>query len=203
MARGVYPHLVGKRLLRKTEPRYAGGDGGTTLANGVVAVCGISIAGQVVEHESISPSQRRSFRVSDTSPDFKAIFEQVPANYVVVDMNWRIVAVTDGYLQMTSRKRDDLVGEIIFNAFPDNPNDPSANGTSVLRQALETAAKSKAAEWLPGAQRYPVERRPEDGGGFEERWFRAVNAAVLDESGTVSFVIHGNEDVTEQCTTEA
>ena len=130
-------------------------------------------------------------------PDYRAIFEQSPANYVVVDTNWCVVAATDGYLSMALRTRDELLGLNIFDAFPDDPNDPNAKGTQVLRAGLEQAVASKKAEWLPGAQRYPIPRREEDGGGFEVRWFRAVNAPVLDAEGLVQYVIHGNEDVTD------
>ncbi len=135
--------------------------------------------------------------LSGSTPDFRAIFEQSPVNYVVVDTQWRIVAMTDGYLKMAMRQRSDLLGRNIFDAFPDDPNDPEANGTSVLRAGLEQAMKSKKAEWLPGAQRYPLARPASEGGGYEERWFRALNAPILDESGVVQYVIHGNEDVTE------
>lgn len=135
--------------------------------------------------------------MSESAPDFRAIFEQSPVNYIVVDTEWRIVAMTDGYLEMAMRKREELVGRNVFEAFPDDPNDPEAKGTAVLRAGLEQAARSKKAEWLPGAQRYPIARPADQGGGYEERWFRALNAPVLDASGEVRYVIHGNEDVTE------
>lgn len=135
--------------------------------------------------------------LSESTPDFRAIFEQAPANYVVVDTQWRIAAVTDGYLAMTMRTREELTGKNIFEAFPDDPNDPEAKGTQVLRAGLEHAARTKKTEWLPGVQRYPIPRPAEQGGGFDERWFRAVNSPVLDADGVVRYVIHGNEDVTE------
>lgn len=133
----------------------------------------------------------------DPTPDFRAIFEQAPVNYVVVDTDWRITAVTDGYLAMTMRTRQELLGRSIFEAFPDDPDDPDAKGTRVLRAGLEQALSSKKAEWLPRVQRYPIPRSVEHGGGFEERWFRAVNAPILDSDGSVQYVIHGNEDVTD------
>ncbi len=41
-------------------------------------------------------------------PNFRAIFEQSPDRYLVLDPNLRIVAVTDSYLQATMTKREKL-----------------------------------------------------------------------------------------------
>nr|ACJ12442.1 hypothetical protein [Rhodococcus sp. T104] len=131
------------------------------------------------------------------TPDFQAIFEQAPVNYVVVDNDYRIVAATDGYLAMAMRTRDALIGRNIFEAFPDNPNDPEAKGTQALKSGIEQARQTGKAEWLPGSVRYPIARPEEQGGGYEERWFRALNAPIFDTEGNVAYVIHGNEDVTD------
>jgi PAS domain-containing protein len=128
--------------------------------------------------------------------NYRAIFEQSPGNFIVVDPTDTIVAVTDGYLRMTMRTRDGLVGANIYEAFPDDPSDPNARGTAVLRSGIEQAIASRETAWLPSVQRYPIPRPAEQGGGFEERYFRAVNAPVIDDSGDVVYVIHGNEDVT-------
>ncbi|MGA9869981.1 MAG: PAS domain-containing protein [Rhodococcus sp. (in: high G+C Gram-positive bacteria)] len=129
--------------------------------------------------------------------DFAAIFEQSPANLVVVDTDFRIVAATDGYLKMVMRTREELTGKLFVEAFPDDPNDPDAKGNSVFLSAVEGILRNKKTEWIPGAVRYPVERPASEGGGYEERWFTAVNAPVLDENDEVLYVIHGNEDVTD------
>ncbi|MET3936984.1 PAS domain-containing protein [Arthrobacter sp. OAP107] len=131
------------------------------------------------------------------SPDFQTIFEQAPVNYVVVDDEWRIVAATNGYLAMAMRTREGLIGQNILEAFPDNPDDPEAKGTEALRSGIEQAKETRKAEWLPGAVRYPIARPEDQGGGYEERWFRALNAPVFDGDGNVVYVIHGNEDVTD------
>lgn len=130
-------------------------------------------------------------------PNFQRIFEQSPVNYVVVDNNDNIVAATDGYLSMTMRTRDELIGHNIFAAFPDNPEDPEAKGTEKLRSGIEQARHTGHAEWLPGAVRYPLARPAEQGGGYDERWFRALNAPIFNDAGEVAYVIHGNEDVTD------
>ena len=46
-------------------------------------------------------------------------------------------------------------------------------------------------------QRYDIRRPESEGGGFEERFWSPVNSPVFGPDGTVSFVIHRVEDVTE------
>lgn len=129
-------------------------------------------------------------------PDFQALFEQSPANFVAVDAELRVVAVTDGYLAMTMRTREQLVGQNILEAFPDDPSDPDSRGTETLRGGIEEARTSKQVCSVPGIVRYPVKRLDSNGGGFEERYFTAINAPIVDANGDVAYVIHGNEDVT-------
>lgn len=128
-------------------------------------------------------------------PDYRAIFESSPALYVVVDREWRVVAVTDTYLAATMRSRDDLVGRYVFEAFPDNPDDANANGTEVWRRSLERVVQTRETDYLP-IQRYDIELPADQGGGYTERYWRPLNAPVFDSGGDVRYLIHGVEDVT-------
>jgi len=47
---------------------------------------------------------------------------------VLLDRSFCIRAVNAEYERATLRNRSELVGENIFEAFPDNPHDPHANG---------------------------------------------------------------------------
>jgi hypothetical protein len=47
-------------------------------------------------------------------------------------------------------------------------------------------------------QRYDVQRSESEGGGFTERYWNPVNAPVLDAAGTVIYLIHRVEDVTDR-----
>lgn len=123
--------------------------------------------------------------------DFSRLFNSAPAPYVVVDRSWRIVAATDAFLASVGRGREDIVGKVITEEFGDNPDDPNADGTRVLREALQRVVDERAGHRLP-IQRYDLELN----GKFEERYFLPLNEPVFDGSGDVEYIIHGAEDVT-------
>src|SRR5690242_19773952 len=61
-------------------------------------------------------------------PDFRLLFESAPGLYLVLDPDFKIVAVSDAYLRATMTKQEEVLGRGIFDIFPDNPDDPSATG---------------------------------------------------------------------------
>ncbi len=71
--------------------------------------------------------------------DFHAVFAALPGLYLVVAPDagaFTILAASDGYLSATMRARDQVVGRPVFEAFPDNPDDPQASGVRNLRASL-------------------------------------------------------------------
>ena len=95
------------------------------------------------------------------SIDFKAVFDAAPASYLLLDRDLNIIDVNRSYLNATSTNREDLIDHYIFDAFPDNPEDKSANGVSNLRASLEIVLDTKAADTMP-VQKYDI-RKPGDG----------------------------------------
>jgi PAS domain-containing protein len=67
-----------------------------------------------------------STSVTPPSPDFRLLFESAPSLYLVLSPDLTIVAVSDAYLRATLTTRESLLGCALFEAFPDNPDDPSA-----------------------------------------------------------------------------
>jgi len=84
----------------------------------------------------------------------------------------------------------------LFEVFPDNPQDPSADGVSNLRASLNRAISRRRADKM-AVQKYDIRRPEEEGGGFEVRYWSPVNTPVFDEAGKLIYLIHRVEDVTE------
>lgn len=58
--------------------------------------------------------------------DFALLFQQAPANFLVLTADTQIVAASDGYLHATMTKREEIVNKMVFDVFPDNPLDANA-----------------------------------------------------------------------------
>jgi hypothetical protein len=82
----------------------------------------------------------------------------------------------------------------MFEAFPDNPAVPDADGVANLQQSL-TNALSSGSRQVMKVQRYDV-INPE--GQWETRYWRPVNWPVLDKAGSVLALVHHVMDVTSE-----
>ncbi len=147
----------------------------------------------------MSPSDSHRHRMEtgeadSLSPDFQALFEASPTPLlVVVPPDWTIVAANAARLQITGTTREEQIGRRLFDVFPDDPNDPDADGMRNLSASLERVVATRAADTM-AVQRYALQG-PD--GTYVERWWAPVNTPVLDENGEVASIIHHVEDVTE------
>ena len=132
--------------------------------------------------------------VAAVSPDFAAIFDAVPSPLLVIaPPDWTIVAANEARLAATGTTRDEIVGRRLFDAFPDDPDDPDADGVRNLTASLDRVTRSGTSDVM-AVQRYPLRDAT---GAFVERWWSPVNTPVPGPDGTVAYVIHRVEDVTE------
>ena len=129
-------------------------------------------------------------------PDFRALFESAPGLYLVLDPQLVIVAASDAYLAATMTERNDVIGRGIFEVFPDNPDDPATEGVRNLGASLTRVLRERVPDAM-SVQKYDVRRPEAQGGGFEERFWSPRNSPVLSSDGSIAYVIHQVEDVTD------
>jgi len=131
-------------------------------------------------------------------PDFRALFEAVPSNYLVLAPDaaqFTILAASDLYLASTLTTREGIVGRPLFDVFPDaNPANLQRTGVANLRASLETVLRTRATHYME-TQRYDVQR-PD--GGWSVRYWAPRNAPILGDDGAVRYLLHEVEDVTER-----
>ena len=132
-------------------------------------------------------------RVEQIHLQFRSLFESLPGLYLVLTPKLKIVAVSDAYAAATLTTRAGLLDRDLFDAFPDNPNDPAATGVSNLRASLERVIETGTSDTM-AVQKYDV-RRPD--GTFEERFWSPINSPVLGADGQLEYIIHRVEDVTD------
>ncbi len=146
--------------------------------------------------EAGSATSRTPREHSFAPPDFQALFECIPTPCLALDPELRVIAVSSAYTEATLTRREDILGRDMFDIFPDNPDDPAADGVHNLRASLERVLQTGQPDLMP-VQKYDIRRPPEQGGGFEVRYWTPINTPVLDAEGRLRYIIHKAEDVTE------
>lgn len=131
-----------------------------------------------------------------SAPDYQRLFDAAPGLYLVLDPALRIVAVNAAYASATRTHRADILGKGIFEVFPDNPEDPSAEGVRNLRASLSRVLQTGRPDAMP-VQKYDIRKPDDEGGGFEVRYWSPLNTPVFGPDGRLSHIIHRVEDVTE------
>ncbi|HWD54378.1 MAG TPA: ATP-binding protein [Acidimicrobiales bacterium] len=133
---------------------------------------------------------------SPPAADFRALFESAPGLYLVLDPDLVIVAASDAYLAATMASRSDIIGRPLFEALPDNPDDPAPEGARNLKASLTRVRRERRDDAM-SVQKYDVKRPDAEGGGFEERFWSPHNSPVLHPDGSLAYIIHEVQDVTE------
>lgn len=121
-------------------------------------------------------------------------FEASDSPLLVVDTDLVIRDVNTAYLKATTRTRDELIGTPIFEAFPDNPADPHADGVANLNASFERVFRNVRRDHMP-VQRYDISCRNAQA-PFVRKFWSPVNSPLQDETGHLLGALHHAEDVT-------
>ena len=126
--------------------------------------------------------------------DLLPVFNAQPGATMLLSAGWIIMAASDDFLAATLTERATIVGQYIFDAFPDNPDTPGANGVANVRASLEQVlATRQPHEMAPQHYDVPDPARP---GYFVERHWKPRHTPVLDAAGEVQFIIQTVQDIT-------
>lgn len=148
-----------------------------------------------------TPLERRRRQHVDAATirrQFQPEFDTSPHPYMLLDPGpgLSIVDVNHAYAAATLISRADVVGRSLFEVFPDNPDDPLADGVSNLYGSLRSVGETGRAHAM-AIQRYDI--RDSDG-DFVERHWQPINSPIHDPTGQLIFLLHHVEDVTAQVT---
>ena len=90
------------------------------------------------------------------SIDYEAVFQNLPTPVVLLTPDFAVLACNAAYNRITGRTTEELRGENILAAFPDNPEDPGATGSNNLTESLRRCLATGEAD-IMALQRYDVE----------------------------------------------
>jgi signal transduction histidine kinase/ActR/RegA family two-component response regulator len=131
-------------------------------------------------------------------PLFEAVFRSYPISICLLSPTPEatILDVNDAFLKTSSRKRQDLIGTSVFDAFPANPDDPDDTGEADLRRSLSRVLATGKPDTMP-AQRYPIRiESPTGEVRYDERYWSAMNTPVFGKDAQMRCIVHSTEDVT-------
>jgi len=131
------------------------------------------------------PARRRA----DT-PDFAQVFQKMPGLCLVLSPSFTIVAQNEEHARVT---KVNVLGQLVFEAFPDNPGHAAAAGVARLLESLLKVLKTREADHLP-LLRYDVKL---PGAPFETRYWSITNIPILGEDGYVRWILLRAEEMTE------
>ncbi len=125
------------------------------------------------------------------------LFEAAPASYVVLDpQELVIIAVSDAFQRDTMTTAEQVLGRVIFDAFPDNPDDAGATGAANLRASLERVVRDRVPDTM-AVLKYDIQQPAAAGGEFEARYWSQVNSPIIGPDGRLACILIHTQDVTE------
>jgi PAS domain-containing protein len=132
-----------------------------------------------------------------TASGFQREFEAIagPALLLHPGPGLHIIQVNEAYARASCLDAARVPGDRLFTVFPDNPQNPEADGVSRLFASLRMVAQSGRQRVKP-LQRYDVR---DANGAFVERWWRSLHTPVFAEScGRLRYLLVEVEDVTAE-----
>ena len=135
-----------------------------------------------------------SVPATELGPDHRRLFAQIPSAYLVMDVDLVIVDANEAYLRLLGRRREDLVGRWVFDAFPPTADALDEDGRNPLQVSFETVRDTGRTDVLPLYQYGVVD--PASGEVVERHW-SLISAAVRGSDGRVALVVQRVEDVTD------
>jgi hypothetical protein len=121
-------------------------------------------------------------------------FEALKSPAILLDPRpgLQIVDLNAPYARATMIDARRVAGHRLFNVFPDNPQDPEADGVAQVYASLRIAAATGRPHTMT-TQRYDV--RDADG-VFVERWWAPVTTPIFTDDDRLAFLMIEVEDVT-------
>jgi PAS domain-containing protein len=122
----------------------------------------------------------------------RGLCDMIPHPWLRLNSDLAIQHANPAYLRATLKNDGSIAGHNVFEAFPDKPADPMADGVRNLSISLHDVLRTRQPHRM-ARQRYDIRAR--SGAWLLRRW-NPINVPMLDHNGEVVSIIHHVEDVT-------
>lgn len=133
----------------------------------------------------------------DLAVDLAAVFDASPNPYVLMTPDLTIAGVNEAYLQVTSSRRDTIIGQPIFAAFDSGPGEDAPENVRQVRTSMERAMATGRPDHL-ALVAFAVARPQPDGSViFEDRLWSATHTPIHNRAGELIYILQHTTDITE------
>ncbi len=129
-------------------------------------------------------------------PSFESLFRLSPNAYVLLDPELVILDANAAYLALTGRRREELLGQRLHDAFAVDPQHPDSVNLIELLESFERVLTRKIRDTIP-VIRYSIARQGPNGLVYEDRYWSATHTPILDEQQRVLAILQHTSDITE------
>lgn len=133
------------------------------------------------------------------SIDYKQLFAHLPDKYFVIEPQppYTFLTANLAYATMVNKPLDKIIGQPLFDIFPDLSDRAIKTGKGDLEHSFERCVQTKQPDVMD-IIRYDI---PGVDDTFEVRYWQVTHHPVLDKNDTVIGILQAPEDVTEMVTT--
>jgi PAS domain S-box-containing protein len=124
------------------------------------------------------------------------VLESVPNMYLVLSPDLMILTASDLFLKATQTTRESISGRHIFDAFPDNPELPGADGVQNINASLQEVLHTGQPHFMD-IQRYDVPD-VDHPGKFITRYWEPSHTPVFNNNGDIWYIIQHANNITEK-----
>lgn len=130
--------------------------------------------------------------------DYQSLFDLLPERYVVFDTSspgFTMIAASNEYLKVTGKSRSEIIGNRLFEIFPDVSEKAQKDGKGELQTSLENVIRTLEPD-STGIIRYDI---ADANGTMQIRFWQATHYPVIKNNTCVS-IVQSTADVTDLVT---
>jgi len=149
----------------------------------------------------LSIGAKKDAEVSMDKENILKIFRASPTPTSIIEAdapNFTFIAVNEAYCRMTQVSEDQLIDKSLFEAFPENPDESKPTGIEKLKGSFLKVIATKNIDELDQL-RYDIIL---EDGEFKQVFWKVINTPILDEEGSVEFIINTATNITQQVLSE-
>ncbi|MBC7439681.1 MAG: PAS domain S-box protein [Flavobacterium sp.] len=133
-------------------------------------------------------NQKLLTELFNTSPAPSLVLLNDAPKFTIIDVN-------EIYLKISQTKKGDLIGNGIFEAFPENENNVKSQGFKHLTKSLHKVAESKKSHQMAILKHdIPIRGTSK----FEVKYWKIKNIPLIGDGGAVQMIVHTVVDITEK-----